>query len=81
MLEHELVQRADAEQHGHAAVQAIGQAPPPGCSRWATTDLAGLVRTGLGDRPKQACRPRCRICGSLGEWLVRPSVPKITGAT
>lgn len=34
---------------------------------------AALV--GLGERRIQACRPRCRKCGSLGAWQVRPPVP------
>lgn len=47
----------------------------PGCRRWAATDLAMLVREGLGDRPIQACKPRCRKCGSRGQWQVRPPAP------
>lgn len=49
----------------------------PGCRRWASTDLAGLVAAGLEDRPIGANRPRCRKCGSLGEWKVRPPMPQI----
>ena len=40
----------------------------PGCRRWAACDLRTLVRQGLGDRAIQACRPRCRKCGSVGVW-------------
>lgn len=47
----------------------------PGCRRWATCDLAMLVRNGMGDRAIQVCKPRCRKCGSRGQWQVRPLVP------
>lgn len=36
------------------------------CRRWASTDLAMLVRNGLGDRQVHLCRPRCRKCSALG---------------
>ena len=32
----------------------------PGCPRWASCDLAMLVRNGLGGRRITECRPRCR---------------------
>lgn len=47
----------------------------PGCRRWATTDLAMLVREGLGDRSIMGCKARCRKCGMEGQWQVRPPVP------
>lgn len=47
----------------------------PGCRRWATTDLAMLVRNGLGDRSITACKARCRKCGMEGQWQVRPPCP------
>ncbi|MDQ5880830.1 MAG: hypothetical protein QG616_660 [Pseudomonadota bacterium] len=53
----------------------------PGCRRWASTDLAGIVALGLGDRPISDCRPLCRVCGHRGEWQVRPPLPKFEGAT
>jgi hypothetical protein len=49
----------------------------PGCCRWATCDLKMLVRNGLDDRQIHRCRPRCRICGSLGEWQLRALVPSL----
>lgn len=49
----------------------------PGCRRWASCDLAMLVRNGLGERRITECRPRCRLCGSRGEWQVRPRVPQL----
>ena len=36
-----------------------------GCRRWASTDLVGLVRAGLGDRLIPASRPNVRIAESL----------------
>ena len=33
----------------------------------ATTDLAMLVRNGLGDREVKRCRLRCRKCGKV--WI------------
>ncbi len=39
----------------------------PGCRRTAACDVAALVTTGLGDRVVVRCRPRCRVCGSLGQ--------------
>ncbi len=53
----------------------------PGCRRWATCNLAELVAAGLGDRDPALCRPRCRLCGMVGEWQLRPPVPEFTGAT
>lgn len=52
----------------------------PGCQRWASTDLAMLVRNGLGDRPAHRCRPRCRKCGELGRWQVKAPVPTVAGS-
>ena len=40
----------------------------PGCRRTAACDVAALVATGLGDRVVVRCRPRCRVCGLLGQW-------------
>jgi hypothetical protein len=51
-----------------------------GCRRWAC-NLAEFVMRGLGDRNPAACRPRCRKCGSLGQWQVKPPLPQFTGAT
>ena len=51
----------------------------PGCRRWAKTDLAALVAAGIGDRLIQASRPRCRECGSIGDWQVRAPVPQFGG--
>jgi hypothetical protein len=52
-----------------------------GCRSWASADLAGFwLRAGLGDRRIQAGNPRCRTCGSIGEWQVRPPVPQGNGA-
>ena len=50
-----------------------------GCRRWASTDLAQVIALGLGDRPITAHRPRCRRCGAVGEWQVRPPVPAFGG--
>lgn len=44
----------------------------PRCRRWATCDLAMLVRNGLGNRRITECKPKCRVCGSRGDWQVRP---------
>lgn len=49
----------------------------PGCKREAWTDVAMLVRNGLGDREVRLCRPRCRKCGSLGIWSFTGPVPKV----
>lgn len=53
----------------------------PGCRRWASVNLSQLVALGLGDRPIQTARPRCRKCGNLGEWQLRPPAPTSDGAT
>jgi hypothetical protein len=52
----------------------------PGCRQWAHANLPDLVRQGLGDRLIRESRPRCRKCGSSGEWQVRPPVPRFDGA-
>lgn len=49
------------------------------CRRWASCDLAMLVRNGLGNRRITECRPRCRKCGQRGDWQVRPPVPTLAG--
>lgn len=51
----------------------------PGCRRWAACNLAALVAAGLGDSLIAANRPRCRKCGSIGEWQVRPPIPSFGG--
>jgi len=38
------------------------------CKRTAWTDVAELVRDGLGDKEVKLCRPRCRKCGKVGIW-------------
>ena len=50
-----------------------------GRRRRASTNLAQVIALGLGDRPITAHRPRCRKCGSTGEWQVRPPIPKFDG--
>jgi hypothetical protein len=50
----------------------------PGCRRWATCDLAMLDRNGLGDRDVSRLHPRCRKCGSLGQWQVRGPMADVT---
>ena len=52
-----------------------------GCRRWATCDLAMLVRNGLVDRQITRRKPRRRKCGCRGDWEVRPPLPTFTGAT
>jgi hypothetical protein len=51
----------------------------PGCKRDAHCDIARLVLHGLAERQIDQCRPRCRKCGDLGEWQVRPPLPKFDG--
>lgn len=51
-----------------------------GCRRWASANLADLVAHGLGDEPIAERRPRCRLCGSRGDWQVRPPKPPISTA-
>ena len=51
----------------------------PGCRRWATCNLAELVANGLGDYDPRNCRPKCRKCGSVSEWQLRPSLPSFDG--
>lgn len=49
----------------------------PGCKRTAWTDVALLVRNGLGDRQVKQGRPRCRKCGSVGIWSFTGPVPQV----
>ena len=52
------------------------------CGRCRTSGTGpSFVRDGFGDRPIHAARPRCRKCGSMGEWQVRPPTPAFHGAT
>ena len=53
----------------------------PGCKRTAWTDVAMLVRNGLGDREVKRCQPRCRKCGEVGVWSFVGLLPKLPGAT
>lgn len=59
-------------EHGHGLAAWC-----PECRRWASCDLAMLVRNGLGGRDITRCRPTCRLCGSRGEWQVRAPVPAL----
>jgi hypothetical protein len=38
------------------------------------------VTNGLGDRHISASRPKCRVCGSRGRWIVHPPMPRFDGA-
>lgn len=48
----------------------------PGCQRYAYTDVAMLVRNGIGNREVKRCRPRCRKCGKVGVWSFTGPVPR-----
>lgn len=61
---------SDYLEHGHGLACWC-----PGCRRFASCDLAELVRNGLGNRDPATCRPRCRVCGATGEWRVQGPVP------
>jgi hypothetical protein len=52
----------------------------PGCRRIAWTDVAMLVRNGLGDRHVKRFRPRCRKCGSVGIWSFSGPLSTFNGA-
>ncbi|MGH8863467.1 MAG: hypothetical protein ACREVZ_02280 [Burkholderiales bacterium] len=52
-----------------------------GCRHWASRDLTMLARNGVGERPVQDQKPRCRKRGSIWEWQVRPSLLMYYGAT
>jgi hypothetical protein len=49
------------------------------CRRWADLDLRRLVDRGLGAIALATFRPRCRVCGELGELQVRPPMPTFGG--
>jgi hypothetical protein len=49
----------------------------PGCRRWASCDFVALVAAGMGDRQVRKSRPKCRKCGSRGEWQVRAPAPTL----
>jgi hypothetical protein len=49
----------------------------PGCCRTAWTDVAMLVRNGLGNTEVKRCRPRCRKCDKVGIWSFTGPVPAL----
>lgn len=58
----------------HRYLQTVG-VYCPACRCWAELDLAAMVRAGRGDLTVTALRPRCRLCGGLGEKQVRQPTP------
>ena len=49
----------------------------PGFRRTAACNVAALVAAGMGDRVVDRSRPRCCVCGSLGQWrnVSQPPTP------
>lgn len=52
----------------------------PGCRRPAACNLRALVAAGMGDRVVDRSRPRCRLCGSLGQWRNVRDAPTPAGS-
>jgi hypothetical protein len=44
------------------------------CERWAVLDLERLIADGRGEFRFVGRKPRCRDCGTPGEWQLRPPV-------
>ena len=44
------------------------------CQRWAVLDLERLIADGRGEYCFVGRKPRCRDCGTAGEWQLRPPV-------
>jgi len=44
------------------------------CQRWEVLDLPRLIEQGRGGYRFVGHPPRCRVCGELGQWQLRPPV-------
>ena len=49
------------------------------CDRWVMLDLAGMIRSGHGER-RLPLRVKCGECGATGQVQVRPPMPAWTNS-